>query len=515
MEIRDYIKIIQRRFGLIVLSVGIVTAGAVVTSALQKPVYEGVSKVLVTRQNAGITVLGTSLPQSVYQPERDLQTQVELIQSRVIAEQVRSTLRVDVTAEDLLRRVTASADTGADMIEVRATAATAVDAANLADAFANSYTIWSRDNQRQSIRTAADDVERRLLEAQERMVDLESKASAPSATGADAVRLTAAESLYATLADKLEQLRIAEQLVTGIGSVIASATVDPTPVSPRPTRNAALGLTVGLLVGLGAAFMAEHLDTRIGSAEEAGTIYGAPVLVAIPAERVRKNDSHQLTLRERPGSAAAEAYRVMRNNLDFVNIDKGIKTLLVTSAVPTEGKSTVAANLAAVLSQAGMKVMLIGCDFHQPTIGHLFDLDQSMGLADVLQGKWDLWTAAQRPEDFANLWVLTAGTMPPNPSALLGSEAMGALLAALRERVDWVILDTTPVLSTADATALVRWVDGVIVVARMGLTTRDSARAGGEHLRKVGARILGLAAWGFSDGVDTHSYGGYRGYGAT
>lgn len=513
MELMDYLKVIRTRWWYIALPVVLIGLGALALSLTQEPVYEGVAQVLVSQPNAGVAILGLSQPQSSYQPNRDdVATQVEIIQSVRVAGQVVESLDLDMTAGSLLRRVEVSSDTGTNVVTIRVTDASASRAADIANSFADAYVAWSRDSQRESLRAAADDVELRLKETQVQIVAAEVVASAPSVSRADEVRLDAAQALYATLADNLQELRIAEQLATGTGSVLSTATVGSAPVSPNPRRDGTLGVSVGLLIGLGLAFLAEQLDNRIGSAEEVGTIYGAPVLARIPMETLQGDQQLGLTLVERPDASAAEAYRVLRNNLDFLNVDKDIKAILVTSAAPSEGKSTVAANLAAVLSQAGMRVILVACDFHRPTTGGFFKLGHAIGLSDVLQGKWDLWTAAQRVEGVGDLWVLTAGTVPPNSSALLGSEAMGRLLADMRNSVDWVILDSAPVLATADATAVARWVDGVLVVAQVGVSTRDDARAGCEHLLNVGSRILGVVAWGRMDGGSAHSYNGQYGY---
>jgi receptor protein-tyrosine kinase len=430
-----------------------------------------------------------------------------VINSPRIANQVISELALRESAADLLKRVTASADTGTNNIAIQAIDASPAEAAAIANGFAEQYVAWSRDMQAGSIKTAADDVQRRLTDAQKQIVSIEATATA---SPSDQARLQAARSLYSTLADKLEQLRIAEQLATGAGSVLASATIDPAPVSPRPVRDGALGLVIGLFVGLVCAFLAEGLDTRIKTADEAGVIYAAPVLANIPTEKVSKADLLRLTLAERPGSPAAEAYRMLRNNLGFVNFDKGIKTILVTSAVPSEGKSTVAANLATVLSRAGSKVVLVVCDFYLPAAERFFDLDYTVGLSSVLAGSSSLSEALQQPAGFENLSVITSGPLPPNPSELLGSEAMHRLVDALRESADWVILDSAPVLATADAAAANRWVDGVLVVARLGVTKRDAAHAGYEQLCNVGARILGLAVWGPMDTVTSRGYYGYH-----
>jgi capsular exopolysaccharide synthesis family protein len=507
MELRDYLKVMRTRAWLIVLSVVLVTAAAVGYSAVQTRSYQGVATILVTEQDTGFTMLGTPQPQQSYQPGRDLvQTQVEVIQSSRIAQRVVSTLSLNESVRGLMERVTASADTGTNNISIRAIDGSPAAAARIANAYAEQYVAWSRESQSASIKTAADDVQVRLADAQQQIVSIERTATSSSS---DQAKLQAARTLYGTLADKLEQLRIAEHLATGAGSVLASATVDSTAVSPKPVRDGALGLAIGLLIGLLAVFLAEQLDMRIKSAEEVAGLYCAPILANIPAEKISKAELMRLTLADRPGSPAAEAYRMLRNNLDFVNFDKGIKTILVTSAVPSEGKSTVAANLATVLSRGGSRVVLVVCDFYLPAAERFFDLDQSVGLSNVLAGSATLSDALQQPQGFANLSVIAPGPLPPNPSELLGSEAMRALVGTLRESADWVILDSAPVLATADAAAVNRWVDGVLVVARLTVTRRDAAHAGYEQLRNVGARILGLAVWGPMDTVSTHGYYGY------
>jgi len=507
MELRDYLKIMRARVGLIVLSVIVITGIAVTRSLTQKPSYQAIALILVTEQDTGLTVLGTPQAQQSYQPGRDIvQTQVEVIQSSRIAEQVISDLNLNTTPVALLARVTASADTGTDNITITAVDASAEGATRIANEFAKVYVAWSRESQSGSIQTAADDVQRRLALAQQQIASIEQTATKADS---DQARLQAARTLYATLADKLEQLRIAEQLVKGAGSVLSSATIDPNPVSPRPPRDAALGLALGLLVGLFAVFVAEQLDNRIKSAEEASEIYGAPVLATIPAERVSKKELARLALADRPGSPASEAYRMLRNNLGFINFDKGIKTILVTSATPGEGKSTVAANLATILSRAGSRVALVVCDFYLPAAERFFDLDYSLGLSNVLAGTCSVSAALQQPAGFENLSVITAGPLPPNPSELLGSEAMHTLVAGLRESVDWVILDSAPLLAAADTAAAARWVDGVLVVAHLAVTKREAASAGREQLKNVGARILGVTVWG---SMETANQVGYYGY---
>jgi len=508
VELRAYLKVLRARVKLIALCVAVVTLGALGFSLLQKPAYEGVAMVLVTESDTGLTVLGTPQAQQSYTPGRDIvQTQVEVIQSARIAQQVITDLGLHETAAGLLTRVTATADTGTNNISITAQDSTADGAAKIANGFATAYVAWSRETQSGSIKAAAEDVQSRLLLAQKSIASIQATATS---SDADQTRLQAARTLYTTLADKLEQLRIAEQLVQGAGTVLSSAVANPVPVSPKPVRNTGLGLAIGLLLGLGAAFLAEQLDVRVKTADEASEIYGTPVLAHIPTENISKEDLGRLTLSDRPGSPAAEAYRMLRNNLGFVNFDKGIKTMLVTSAVPSEGKSTVAANLATVLAATGSNVVLVVCDFYLPAAERFFELDYSIGLSTLLAGTATLSEALQKPAGLPNLSVITAGPLPPNPSELLASEAMHKLVGALRESVDWVILDSAPVLAAADSAATTRWVDGVLVVCRLKVTHRDAARAGRQQLQNVGARLLGLAVVGPLETATSMGYYGYH-----
>ena len=281
-----------------------------------------------------------------------------------------------------------------------------------------------RNAQRESIAEAADEVQKRLDQAKQEVITLGRKlAASPNPSQDLNAELQIATGTYTTLAEKLEQLRINERLETGPARIVSTAVTDTHAVSPKPVRNAALGLVVGLLFGLGMAFLYEYLDNTIKSTAEVEKIFGSPVLGTIPMDKLEKDQKRRVAIVEAPGSSTAEAYRVLRNSLDFINFKHDLKTLIVTSAAPGEGKSTVASNLAAALAQAGKKVVLVSVDFRRPTTDRFFPVNNMIGLSDVLLGTHSLKAALQRPGD-EQLLVLTAGKMPPNPSELLGSEKM-------------------------------------------------------------------------------------------
>ena len=391
----------------IVLLAGAVVAGTVlVISLFMTPTYEGEATVLLTQQNTGAMLLGS--PQQYLSDlalQREVQTQVNVMQSRGLLEKVIVALKLDATPNELRDKVNVRFDGQTDVVTITVTDDSAERAAQIANALAATYVVWSQDRQRSSIQAAATDVESRLATAQVQIVEAQKRIAAGDSSGARQVELKAANDLYGTLAEQLAQLKINEQLATGSGSVLSTASPNPVPVSPKPVRNSALGLVMGLILGLGIAFVAETLDNTIKTSSDAEAIYGAPVLCNIPAEKREKAKAQRLTLVTNPGGPAAEAYRMLRNNLGFINFEHDIKSVLVTSSMPNEGKSTVAANLALVLSRAGKKVVLLSCDFHQPGAAQLFGVDRNIGLSDVLAGSSSIHTILEQPTDSENLWV--------------------------------------------------------------------------------------------------------------
>ncbi len=519
MELRDYLNVLRARKWVVIQSVVIVTLTAVVVSLLQPPTYQGEVKVLISSQDAGAAIFGTSLGELSGQPERSLQTQVQLMQLRPLAETTVRKLGLKESPEVLLKRVEVTAVGQTNVVTIKATDVSQERAAAIANSMADAYVAWSRDTKRESIKAAADEVQRRLDEARVEILALGKKIANARTTDKNGVvikddslqaELTIATDLYATLAEKLETLRVNEQLENGAGRVVSVAVADAVPIAPKPVRNAILGLAVGLVFGVGMAFLLEYLDNTIKSTDEAERLYGAPVLGQIPLEDFDKGEKRRLTMVQHPGSPAAESYRALRNSLDFVNFQHDIRTLLVVSSTQGEGKSTVAANLAASLAQTGKKVVLVNSDFRRPTTDQFFAVNNLIGLSDVLTGVSSLKAALQRPGD-EQLLVLASGKMPPNPSELLGSEKMSELIEGLKDWADWIIVDSPPLLAVADTAAVARWVDGVLMVTRGGVSTRENARKGREMLEKVGARVIGVAVWGLEgDGSGTaYGYGGY------
>jgi capsular exopolysaccharide synthesis family protein len=214
---------------------------------------------------------------------------------------------------------------------------------------------------------------------------------------------------------------------------------------------------------------------------------------------------HLITVAD-PRSPVSEAYRTLRTNLDFSSLDKPIKTMLVTSAGPGEGKSTVLANLAVTTAQAGRKVILVDCDLRRPTLHNIFNLKNDVGLTTMVVDDAAIESPPLRDTGVEDLQLVSSGPLPPNPSELLGSRRMEEIIAALLERADVVLFDAPPVVAVTDAAVLATKVDGVLLVVNAGGTKRDYARTAKARLEKVNANLLGAVLNNVRFDVSLHRY---------
>jgi capsular exopolysaccharide synthesis family protein len=270
--------------------------------------------------------------------------------------------------------------------------------------------------------------------------------------------------------------------------VVAGPRLADEPVAPQPVRDIGLGLAVGLLLGIGAAVLREVLDTSVKSAGALAELTGTPVLSSVPIDS--KARRAPLIVAGSAGSVRAEALRQLRTNLQFVNVDEPARTLVVTSAVPGEGKSTTACNLAIVFAEAGKRVVLVDADLRRPRLAEYLDVDGTIGVTNVLAGQATVQDALQE-WGTSGVYVLPSGSVPPNPSELLGSRNMAALLEALRSGFDMVIVDTPPLLPVTDGALAATLVDGTVLVFRCGRTSAAQARSAAEALAAVDAKVLG------------------------
>ena len=265
MKLRDYLQIIGVRKWVVVQAILIVTLTATGVSFLQTPTYEGEAKVLITDRDAGTALRGFTVSEFTGPVERNLQTQIQLMQVRAIAEETVRELGLRVTPDELLHRVNISAVGQTNIISVVATDPDPEMAALIANHMAGGFVNWSQQVRRESIAASAAEVELRLEDAQGQILEVSRRISDEGKTDELEAELGISAGLYTTLAEKLELLRIQQQLETGAGRVVGPAVVSETPVSPKPLHNGIIGLAVGLVFGLGMAFLYEHLDSTIKS----------------------------------------------------------------------------------------------------------------------------------------------------------------------------------------------------------------------------------------------------------
>jgi capsular exopolysaccharide synthesis family protein len=304
------------------------------------------------------------------------------------------------------------------------------------------------------------------------------------------------------------------------------AHVLPTRISPRPLRNTVIAGALGLILGLLAAFLRDHFDRGLRTREMVEQAFGVPVIGQIPFARLRRKD--QRIVFWQGFSDVAEAFRALRANLQYLAVKRPIRTILVTSAAPGQGKTTVAANLALAIARSGATTIVLEGDLRRPRLDDAFDVrGHGPGLTSVLVGAVDLDEAiidvttptpvvtegVVSSEREGRLSILPSGPLPPNPSELLSSLQMTKLLDRLALAYDYVLIDSPPVLAVADALELARIVDGVIIVARRDRATRDEARELRSLVERLGINLLGVVFTDVGPAAGYYGYGRY-GYGA-
>lgn len=296
----------------------------------------------------------------------------------------------------------------------------------------------------------------------------------------------------------------------GTVSVAEQATVPSTPVSPNILVNTLLGAVLGLAVAGTVVAVREYLDDTVKSAEDVESASGTFTLGIVGRFRAKRGQGRpRYALTSLAVPEAAEAYRQLRTNIHFARLASELRTILVTSSNPQEGKSTTTANIAVVLAQAGQRVIVVDTDLRRPSLHSIFRIPNSYGLTGLLLNE------AAEPDmglvhtPIQNLQVLPSGPLPPNPSELLASPAMEHMIAALRARADYVIFDSPPILAVTDASILAANTDGAILVAERGRTRTESLRRAHDALRHANARILGVVINKAKRGASGYGYYGY------
>jgi tyrosine-protein kinase Etk/Wzc len=330
------------------------------------------------------------------------------------------------------------------------------------------------------------------------------------------------DNIYKMLMEKYEEVRISEAGKLGNVRIIDRAEIPSEPVGPRRKLNILFGAILGIALGIGIVLLMEYMDASLKTIYDIEHFLGLPVLGLIPAidlenvasqaERGKTSTNGASSIAERlishhlPKSPISEAYRILRTNLQFLRPDQPLKVILVTSSGPSEGKTTTASNLAITMAQVGSRTLIVDADLRRPMVSGVFGIPQEPGLTELLVKGGDLQKALV-PSEVENLFILPAGTIPPNPSELLGSQKMKHLIQEMRKCCDLVILDCPPVITVTDAAVLAAEADCVLMVVQSGKTDREAAKRAKTLLANVKASIAGTVLNNISaDMLSGYSY---------
>lgn len=501
MELKQYFNLVRRWLWLLLLSAFLAGMTAFMVSRQQTPIYQATATVLI---NQARSTAARADYNDLITAERIARTYADMLQDWPALEQVAQTTGLapgyKQLQENYAVEVTVTPLRDTQLVNVIVTSNNPEVATTLANTLPVVFAEMNQARQQQRYVRTRNDLQAEMAAVEEDLLAAEQARQAMGATTPGQVdgerdRLERAvaryQATYASLANSLEDLRLAEVQASDEIVITTPARVPEKPIRPRVLVNTLLAAIVGVMLALGVVFLLEYLDDTIKYPDLVRDQTGLPTLAAVvtisgasPAEKLVALSSTR--------SPAAEAYRVLRTNLQFSSLDRPVRTLLVSSPSPDEGKSTTAVNLAAVMAQAGQRVVLVDCDLRRPTIHRFFQTPNNSGLTTALLHADADPAAFLQETSLPGLQVLTTGPIPPNPSELLSSERMHELLQKLQAQADMVVLDSPPVLAVADASILATRADGTLLVVNAGVTRLDMLVKTLERLDGLGVRPLGL-----------------------
>jgi len=490
--------VLRRHTPWIILCVSLAGGAAYAFSRSQARVYTATATLVFNnnqqaQQVAGLPVVYNSSPQA------QQNTNVKLVQLGDMAAKTAALLGRGLTRDQVAADLSVSPQGESNIVNVSATASSPLVAAAIANTYTNQFVSEQQNTNHAYYASAL-----RLVNNQLAALSPRERASAAGLA----------------LQDRVQSLGVLAELRNGNVQIAQAATAPTSPSGPKIARNTFLGLALGLLLGVSAAFVLQRFDRRIREPRDLEAIYGLPLLGVVPESAALSRSGRGKQRRALPANEE-EAFHLIRAHLRYFNVDRELRTLLVASAAPRDGKTTVARHLAGAAARVGSRVLLLEADLRRPTFATQMDVATGPGLSDVLIGATSLHNATQivalagpRADDPAvrTLDVITAGAaLPPNPGELLESHAMESLLDCARMEYDLVVIDTPPLTAVSDAFPLLRKVDGVVIVGRVGQNRRDIADRLHTTLTGAGAPLLGVVANGFKARV-SNGYGYGYGY---
>jgi polysaccharide biosynthesis transport protein len=490
--LRTYLIFLRRRKWWVIATALLVLAVSLALSLSQPKKYSATAQLLVQFSGTAVNV-GSGLQVT----PTDVQTELQLATSAPVLRVVRSKLGSTPP-------VAASQIAQTNVITLTAISPTPELAARVANAYATAFVAYTRGVAISSLTAAETQLRSKIFFLRKQIKSLQHNPAAAS-------EVSALANQEAVLKEQIAQLEVNGAVATSGVEFVTPAQAPNSPSSPRPVRDALLGLAAGLMLGLGAAFLRDILDDALSSKELVERLGGAPVLALVPmVSSWKQRDQPLVVSAVEPTSPAAEAYRSLRTSLQFVRQAQDLRTLLVTSPTAAEGKSSTLANLGVVFARAGERVVLVSCDLRRPRLGQFFGLEEKSGLTEVLVGRRSLQDALRRVQGYGNLWLLGAGPIPPNPAELLSGPKAREIFAALKANFDLVLVDSPPALPVTDAMVLSKYTDGTLLVVAAGQTRRTELQRTAEKFAQVDVPVVGIV---LNQVTRQAGYGGGYGYG--
>jgi capsular exopolysaccharide synthesis family protein len=461
LTLRDYASVIRRRKWIVIYPMLLTAIVAGILSGLAPVKYRATAEVLVQLPPTAENVGSTGAVMSPRLIENELRA--------ASGSELQAEVRQIVGPEPLL---SVAADESSDVFRFTAVSGGKRQSADAANAYAMQYI----ERQRSAL----------ISEYTARAAVIDTQLQTALADGDDLIQIAEYE-------QELESLDVSIELARTSGStLIDEATPPGAPFEPQTRRTVAFALMLGLLIGLGTAFLLEYIDTSIRDEDELAAASGLPTLAVVPDEDFDDVDGRfPIVTRDHPHSSASEAYRGLRTAVQFIALDRTLKVVQLTSPRPGEGKTTTAANLAIAAARGGQRVVLVDCDLRKPQINACFGLGNETGFTSVLLRKATLQAAVVSAPDEPRLRILPSGPIPPNPSELLASDRARAIVQALADAVDLVVIDSPPVLPVADSVSISGLADGVVIVAAAESTDRRTISKTIDRFEQVEAPLIG------------------------
>jgi succinoglycan biosynthesis transport protein ExoP len=494
LSLEQALGVLRRRAPSILLCFVLATGVAYGFSKHQTKQYTATASLVFTNSQLGQQVAGLQ-PTEISNQQAQQNTNVKLVQSGDIAAKTAGRLGKGFTEEEISGALSVSAPAESNIIDVSATTSSPALSAKIANTYTKQF-VEEQQNSNHAYYASA------LVLVNKQLAAMSQRERAGTAGLA--------------LQDRAQSLGVLAELRSGNVQVAQIAKVPKSPSSPDTWRNTVLGAVLGLVLGLCIALLLERFDRRIRDPRDLERIYDLPLLGAIPESAALSSAGNA---RAALPPRDEEAFHMIRAHLRYFNVDRDMRTLLVASAAPGDGKTTISRHLAAAAARHGSRVLLLEADLRRPTLARQLDVQLGPGLADVLIGSVSLSNATQpialespsgEGSRGSTLEVLVAGAaLPPNPGKLIESHAMESLLAQAKSTYDLVVIDTSPLGAISDAFALLGKVDGVVIVSRVGRNRRDEAQRLHETLAGARAPSLGVIANGCKSrgsGIYGYSY---------